>query len=258
MNTISKKARLIFFIAIFALMIFVLFSILTHQRHTAPDRVYRFDFEQPLTDEEKEFWLISRWGEFRPESTSISVKDGALHLIGDMPTPFLMSKPIDITPRNVITVERRVRLTKGRGAFSGGFALYQTEDMGLIPAEADGEWSRRLGDGIVLVEYSHDLLYKSTRPGRDVFRFLASDWEYNRNFELIQPIYDRWVVERLVFDMRTNQMTYRIEDHEYRLNSYSIDKSAFRVLMHSFATEPGSKIEIDYIEIKVEDKGQRR
>jgi hypothetical protein len=170
----------------------------------------------------------------------------------------LLSKPIEIQDGDVITMTRRVRISHGNQTFSGGTALYQTDDFDLIPARNDGGWTSGFGDGIMLVEYSYDLIYEQERPGRDIFRFLAADWDYNDNYQLITPVYDTWIEEKFVFDTRSSQMTYSIDDKSYALSSYKLDRSAIRFWMHAYGMGANNKIEIDYVEITVENKTYRR
>ncbi len=248
-----KKA---FVILLVALAIFLFYSIITHDK--APDNIvsYRFDFDEM----DKDFWLVGEWETFNRSYDIVSMEDGILKLSSDTTgiMPYMLSKPIELQSKDVLTIKRRVKISHGTGTFSGGLALYQTADLDLVPTGTDGSWFTAIGDGIVLVEYSYDLINVSERPGRDVIRFLASDWDYNDNYQLVTPIYDEWVDETLSFDMRSNQMVYKINDREYKLNSYRLDKNAIRIMMHPYGSGVGNTIEIDSIEVTIEDKSSKR
>lgn len=247
-----KKA---FVIILFAVAAYLMFSIATHESKPAETITYRFDFNEM----DKDFWLVSEWESYVRSYDLAKLENGILTLSADHTgiMPFMLSRPLELQSKDVLSVKRRVKITRGNDTFSGGMAFYQTMDLDLMPVISDGSWFTAMGDGIVLVEYSHDLINTSNRPGRDVIRFLAADWEYNDNFTLIPPIYDEWIEETLIFDMRSNLMTYRLNDSEYKLYSYMLDKSAIRILMHPFGTGLGNSVEIDYIEVTIEDKSIR-
>lgn len=246
----------LFIIVMFAVIAFLVFSIATHEKIDNTIETYRFDFDEI----DKDFWLVSEWETYKRSYDLAEIDNGVLILSKDTTgtMPFMLSKPLELQGKDVLTIKRRVKISRGNDTFSGGMTLYQTTNLDLIPEKSDGSWFTAMGDGIVLVEYSYDLINESDRPGRDVFRFLASDWSYNDNFHLITPVYDTWIEETLIFDMRSNQMTYKIDDKEYKLYSYQLDKSAVRLLMHPYGTGTGNQIEIDYVEITIEDKSTRR
>lgn len=251
---VSRGSKIAFFILIAVLMTIVVVSVFFKKDNTPKDRVYSYDFESS-SELEDGFWLVSRWGKFVPEYELVKLRDGILVLESGEGgrTPYIMSAPIDLNPGSVITIKRRVRITRGEEMFAGGLALYQTSDQDLVPPPSDGAWFRRMGDGIALIEYSYDLKHMEKRPGKDVFRFLASDWEHNRNFKLIDPVYDKWVDETIIFDMRINQMTYKIDKDTYKLNSYKLDRPAIRLVMHPYG-KGENRIEIENVEITIKEK----
>lgn len=248
-----KKAVVI---VLFAVIVFLFYSIFTHEQKPDAIETYQFDFN----DMDKEFWLVSEWENYKRFYELAQLQNGILTLSADTTgqIPYMLSKPLELQSKDVLTIKRKVKFSHGDGVFAGGLALYQTSDLELIPEASDGAWSSALGDGVVLIEYSYDLAYQSERPGRDVFRFLASDWEYNDNYQLINPIYGEWVEETLILDMRSNQLIYKLGDKEYKLYTYSLDKSAVRVMMHPYGEGTGNIIEVDDMTITIEDKSSKR
>ena len=244
-----------FVFLLFAMVVYLGYTLVDHV--TEPPKVNLYEFE--MSEMDKDFWLVSKWEEYKRNYDLISLKEGVLTLTADESgaIPFLLSKPIELQNNDVLTVTRKVKIKHGPNLFSGGFAFYQTEDLELIPNQLDGSWISALGDGVVLMEYSYDLVNESKRPGKDVFRLLAADWEYNKNYKIITPIYDEWFEESLIFDRRTNQISYKINGDEYKLYSYKLDKSAVRIMMHAFGTGAGNSVEVDWIKVKVEDKSSR-
>ena len=243
-------------VVLFIIASYFILSIAFHQAEEIPITVYRFDFDEL----DRDFWLVGEWESLERNYDAVSIENGILTLSADTNgvVPYMLSQPIEIQDGDVITMKRRVRISHGPGTFSGGTALYQTDDIDLMPAPMDGVWTSGFGDGIFLVEYSYDLLFQQERPGRDIFRFLAADWAYNDNYQLITPVYDTWIEETFVFDTRSSQMRYILDDKSYSLSSYKLDRSALRFWMHPYGTGTGNKIEMDYIEITVENKKYRR
>lgn len=245
----------VFVFLLFVIVVYLGYTIFDHVTEPVKIETYEFNFDEM----DKEFWLVSAWDEYKRNYDLIALKNGILELSYDDggAVPYMLSRPIELQSNDVLTVTRRVKLKHGPNVFAGGFAFYQSEDLELVPERADGSWSSALGDGVVLVEYSYDLVNESTRPGKDVFRLLAADWEYNKNYKIITPIYDEWFEETLIFDRRTNHITYKINNDEYKLYSYKLDKSAIRIMMHPYGTGSGNSVEIDWVKVKVEDKSSR-
>lgn len=255
----TNAAKKIFIaIAITVLAVIAVSAITLSQKEESHGERYHFDFS--TAEELKEFWLVSKFGSFQSAVDLVDIEDGILTMSTSQSkgTPMLLSRPVDLPPGSVMTVSRRVRLTRNDTMFAGGFALFQTGETELVPAPTDGSWFTSIGDGIVLVEYSYDLMRKQKRPGKDVFRFLASDWEVNDNYKLVNPVYGEWVDEVLIYDTRINRITYKLGEEVYHLNSYAVDKPGIRILMHPYGTGVGNQVEIDFIDIRIEDKSSRR
>lgn len=237
----------------------VLFIVFTVNKEKADDvlTVYRFDFDTEEID--RDFWMVGAWETLERNYALARIRDGVLTLSADMAgtMPYMVTRPLAIREKDVITVKRKVRIVADGETFGGGFSMYQTNDLQMIPERTDGSWGTAFGDGVALIEYSKDLIHESERPGRDVFRFLAADWSYNDNYVLINPVYDEWVEEKFVFDTRSNQMTYTLGEKSYKLNSYRLDGDGVRFLMHPYGTGAGNRIEIDFIEVTIENKRVR-
>ena len=239
-------------IVLFTVISFFLYSIVFQTREQPPVISYTFDFDEM----DKDFWLVGQWENYNRSYDLVSLKDGILKMTSDVPEalPYVLSRPIEIRSGDVITLKRKVKISHGDQMFAGGLAMYQTNTSELVPPKTDGSWFTAMGDGIALVEYSYDLSPLQKRPGKDVVRFLAADWEYNENFKLIPPFYDKWVEESLSYDTRSNQITYKIDDTEYKLNSYPVDQNNIRFLMHAYGEGAGNSMEIDWVEITVVNK----
>jgi hypothetical protein len=247
--------RRVVVILLIAVALFLFYSIATHTDKPKDIETYHFDFDEI----DKDFWLVSEWESYKRAYDLVKIDNGILELSQDVTgiMPYMLSKPLELQSKDVLTIKRRIKISHGLDTFSGGLALYQTLDLELMPEPTDGAWFTAFGDGVALIEYSYDLTHETERPGKDVFRFLAADWEYNDNYQLVTPVYDEWVDETLIFDMRSNQMIYKLGDKEYKLYSYKLDKSAVRILMHPYGTGTGNIIEIDSMDVTIEDKSTR-
>jgi hypothetical protein len=239
----------------FVVITFLIYSMVFQKDDANNARVYAFDFDEI----DRDTWFIGQWGGFKSAYDLVTLNDGILTLTSnDDSTPYLLSKPIEIRDGDVITLTRHAKLTHNDLLFAGGMAIYQTDEIDVVPELTDGSWMTSLGDGVVLVEYSYDLSENQERPGKDVIRFLAADWAYNSNYQLISPIYDTWIDETLVYDTRSNQMTYTLNGTTYRLNSYKLDRSNLRFLIHAYGKGPGNTVSMDALSITVENKNIRK
>ncbi len=255
----GKRTKFIFFSAMLALLAIMGISILQIADSQRMNQVYRFDFNG--SEELDDFWHVSSFGSFERAPELSRIEDGYLELYSSSGgrMPMFVSKPIDVPPGSVITIKRKIRITRGEGIFAGGMAMYQTDDEELIPRPWTGNsWFSSLGDCMGLVEYSYDLIHKERRPGKDVFRMLAADWEINQNYEIFKPIYGEWIEEVFSYDTRTNALTYKLGQSQRILTTFSMDKPAVRVLMHAYGSDSNNLIEVDYIEISIVDKSYRR
>lgn len=219
---------------------------------------YTFDFSEQVIDEA--FWLVGNWGFFQPSSNRVRFQDDALVLasnpMGEI--PYMLSKPLAIQKGDVITFTREVQITRGNQFFAGGLSMYQTFEEDFIPIRPEGNWADGMGNGVFLVDYSYDLRGQTQRPGRDVFRLLAADWEENDNYHLVTPVYNQWIEEIIVFDTRMNQITYHFDGKTYKLSSYALDAPYVRFFMHPYGYDQENAFKIRNIKITIEDKSFKR
>ena len=109
-----KKA---FVILLFALVIFLFYSIFAHEK--APDNIetYRFDFDEM----DKEFWFVGEWETFNRSYDLVTMTGGILKLSSDTTgvMPYMLSKPIELQRKDVLTIKRKAKISHGLGTFSG-------------------------------------------------------------------------------------------------------------------------------------------
>jgi hypothetical protein len=85
-----------------------------------------------------------------------------------------------------------------------------------------------------------------------VFRILPRSWEFEDNYELMEPIFDQWFEEELVYDTVAQTITYTVNGKSYQVISQEMLKERIRVYMHGYGYDTGHVVEIDWIEISVE------
>lgn len=202
----------------------------------------------------REFWYAGEWETFFPAYDKVIMEDGAINLTVNQSNrgPFLLSEPIEIEKASIVTIKRKVLVHYGNENFTGGFALLQTDDENLRPKVLT-DHSGGLGKGIALVEYVHNYNKNSTRPGRDIFRFMMPNWEEAHNYELIDPIFDKWFTEVLTYNTENGIVTYQINDEIHTLRGYPLKLDRVRVFMHAYGLNTGHTMKMESFEIKIED-----
>ena len=215
-----------------------------------------FEYRDDFNELNRDFWFLGEWQTMDAIYDKVDIKNGILNLeVKETDRgPFLLSKPFPISKGDVLTVKRRVKIHYSNNNFTGGLAITQTDESDVKPVANDENWARSLGQAAMLVEYVHNYNEKITRPGRDLFRVLPPTWESDDNYAVVEPIFDDWFEEEIIYDTRTNKITYKINGKEFKVNGLEIDKPNLRIFMHSYGWYTDHYVKIDWIEIKVEDK----
>ncbi len=213
---------------------------------------HNFDSFETL---DREFWYVGEWETFFPAYNKVIMKDGTVAMTVNESErgPFMLSKPILIETESVITIKRKVYVDYGNERFTGGFALMQTDSQELRPMTLE-ESEAPLGAGIALIEYVHNYNESSKRPGRDVFRVLAPNWERDRNFVLMEPIFGEWFEEEVIYNTSNGNITYKVNEQGYKLKGLAMDEKSpyLRLFMHAYGEQTGHTHKMDSFELKIE------
>ncbi|MCH4890398.1 hypothetical protein EZV73_22635 [Acidaminobacter sp. JC074] len=211
-----------------------------------------FYLKDDFDDLDRDFWYVGEWKTYFSSYDKAKLNNGILRLeVDDVDQgPILLSAPIELQAGNVLTVKRRTKMTYANDHFTGGMALLETKDEGLIPSALNNDQTT-LGNGLVLIEYVHSF-EESSRPGNNVFRILPRTWEYNNNYELAEPIFDEWFEEELIYDTVTNKITYKLNDKVYSVETTALTDNRVRLYMHGYGYNTGHILDMDWIEISVE------
>lgn len=236
-----------------AFLIFVAFAFGVYSytgREPALPTFYHLDEFDSL---DREFWYVGEWNTYFSAYDKVKVDKGKIKL--EIETvdkgPILLSKPIEMKNGNILTVKRRVKISYGNNHFTGGMAILETMDKGVIPSALNNE-TTTLGNGVVLVEYVHSFDSESERPGNHIFRILPRTWAINDNYELAEPIFDQWFEEELIYNTVDSTVTYKIDGKVYSVKSQEMSKERIRVYMHGYGYHTGHVVEIDWIEISID------
>ncbi len=196
---------------------------------------------------DKNQWYAGEWLTHHLIRDKISVVDGVVSLAVNQndKAPYLLSKPFELGDYDIIKIKRRVKLHYGSDYFVAGMVVFESDNNNFTP-KLDSNLP--FGDAVVMVEYAHDFGDNTKRPGEDVIRIMAPDWQVNDNFELAPIVYDTWFTEELIID-NSGKITYTVNDQTYQLKSSGINAKYFRIWQHGFGAYTGHNVEIDWIEI---------
>jgi len=220
------------------------------------DRVvngFRDDFEAM----DRETWFVGEWRTNKPAYEKAVFQEGAVSLKVQETDrgPYLLSEVMEIQEPSIITLKRRALVNYGNNRYTGGMALLQTNGSQFRPPVSEEGADMNFGNGIVLVEYVHNLDPLTRRPGQDGFRVLMPDWQSDGNYKVLPAIFGEWFEETLIYNTRTGQVVYRLNDKEYTLQGFAMSKKFFRVFMHSYGQGVGHSLKMDWFEVNIEPIG---
>lgn len=239
---------------IIVFLVFLIFALGIYFVKDSFDKNFEnFYFKDDFDSMNRDFWYAGEWKTLFSAYDKVEINNGKLKLeIKEVDRgPFLLSEPIEVKNGDILTIKRKVRMSYANENFTGGLALFETKDEGLIPSALNSSLTV-FGNGVVLVEYVHNYDEKSVRPGSNVFRVLSRGWEVNGNYKLCKPTFGEWFEEELVYNTVTEQIIYRINGEEYYIGSQKMENDKIRVFMHGYGFGIGHTVEMDWIEISVE------
>lgn len=221
--------------------------------HDAPLNGFRDEFDTI----DRDHWYIGEWRTNKPAYEKAVLMDGIVNLkIQETDRgPYLLTEVFEVKDPSVITIKRRAQVNFGNDRFMGGLALLQTDRDQFKPQVVEEGADMAFGNGIVLVEYVHNLDPLSRRPGQDAFRVMMPDWQSDGNYKVLAPIFGQWFEEALIYNTKTGQVVYRLNDKEYTLRGFAMSKKFFRVFMHGYGSGVGHSLKMDWFEVEVEPIG---
>jgi hypothetical protein len=212
-----------------------------------------FSFRDDFEAMDKDFWYVGEWKTLFSAYDKVKLNNGHIKLEIDEVDrgPFLLSQPLTLLNDQILTIKRRVRISPTEDTFTGGLAIIETDDTGLLPSALNGN-NDLLGNGIVLIEYVQLIDAESNRPGDNVFRVLPRTWMVNENYKLAPSQFNKWVEEEIIYNPEEETLVYILDGVSYKVTSQPMEKENFRVYMHGYGFGTGHSLEIDYFEVTIE------
>lgn len=214
-------------------------------------------FRDEFNTVDRELWYVGEWRTNKPAYEKALIQESVINLKVQETDrgPYMLSEVLEVKEPSVITIKRRAKISYGNNRFMGGMALLQTERDTFKPQIVEEGADMGFGNGIVLVEYVHNLDPLTKRPGQDGFRVLMPDWQSDGNYKVLPPIFGEWFEETLIYNTKSGQVVYRLNDDEYTFRGFAMSKKFFRVFMHSYGNGVGHSLKMDWFEVKMEPIG---
>lgn len=203
---------------------------------------------EAFNDLDREAWFAGQWDTHNIAYSAVFLEDSVARLPVNVADkgPYLLSKPYPVEGFEVIRVKRRVKIKPGEKYFAGGMALFETDSDRMRP---DVNAAFPIGNALLLVEYVNGELTTATRPGESAFRVLTPGWENNGSYLLIEPQFNTWITEEIVYNRVTGEVIYKLNDTAYTITSVPMVGKNIRLWMHSFGHYTGHEVAIDSVEI---------
>lgn len=249
-----RKQGLFFALIVFVTAVSLYFHFKENGASLSVDsRVYREDFEkEPLlkNEEDKDFWFYADMENDEQISGKKPIKNGKFilkRIEGDK-NPYLLSRPIKIKKKQIVKIKRRLKLTPSDKYYSAGLVLFQTPEKRLI---VNNDAKLPYGAALVMVEYVSNVSDESKRPGKKGTRVLTPEWKNDRNFKVLETIFDEFFEEELSYNSSTGEIVYKNPKGEYSYKTSKLSTDMIRIWMHSYGNSSEQSVEIDWVELSV-------
>ncbi len=244
-----QRRRLYIFVFVFVVVVSLYYiGIKPMFKEESQNFFYKDDF----AGLNKEFWYAGSMQTNLDTSNQIDIKDGILHLEKNLNGEdiYLLSQPIHLGKKQVLSIKRNLRLDPAKSYFSAGLVVFQTnaKKLDINPAE-----KLPFGTSLFMLEYVKDPTGKSTRPGNNNIRVLPANWQETDTYSLINPIFDTWFKEEVIYDAYTGRIDYKIGDKTYTINGVPLERNNIRIWMHGYGLSAKQRTELDDITIRVYD-----
>ncbi|OAG27282.1 WSC domain-containing protein [Thermodesulfatator autotrophicus] len=208
-------------------------------------------------------WEAYEWKTLRRVKNGSSlVRNGVLDLACNRvdQSPFISSKPILINAGEVFTLRRRVKVHYANNYFEGGIWFYQTDGSNVQMPANRAAWLSAFGRGLFQVTY-YNYFYEKPGvrqyvPAKHGFVLSGANWRQLGNYGVLQPIWDQWFVEEIVYDPETATVRYRVNGQEITAKSAPLNSPYIRFIMHSYGWYTGHDIQVDWVEWSVRPRNQ--
>ena len=220
------------------------------------DRYIRFHDDFDRFDPSK--WEVYEWKTLRHLDGAGLVRNGVLDLRCDRTdrSPFVVSKPIPLKKGEIFIFRRRVKVHYANRYFEGGIRFYQTDGSAVRMPANRAAWLSAFGKYLFGVNY-YNYVYEKPGvrqyvPTRYGFALSGYDWRRRHNYGVLEPIWDRWFEEEIVFDPGAGTVTYRIDGRVVGVHSIPFSGPYLSFVMHSYGWYTGHDVQVDWVDWSVQ------
>ncbi len=215
---------------------------------TGENFYYKDDFPSLNTD----FWYVGEMQTNKNVEGSINISEGILsleknHMGEDV---YLLSKPIKMGKKQILTIKREITIHPSKAYFSGGLVVFQTSSKKLAINSAS---DLPFGSSLFMLEYIKDPSGKSKRPGKNNIRILPNNWEKDKLHLLMKPIFDKKYKEEFTYNAYTGEVRYKMGEKEHSIKTQPLEKQYIRIWMHAYGKSAKQRIEMDNIQIRIQN-----
>lgn len=248
-----KKEYVIKILVIFVLTVIVGLAIKVKFDKISENYVFYDKLDKQI---DRKNWYVGSWESNDPSYDKVFIEESAINLktVVTDEGPYILTKPMSINWKKpkIIKITRRVKIIPTDSYFAGGLVFYQTFDNKLIPKFID---ENPFGDSLFQIEYIKNNIENSDRPGKEVFRVLTPTWKTQNHYILEEPIYNEWFDEEIIYNDKTGQLSYKINDREPQyVRVPKINKNYFRIRMHGYGHFQGQQCLISDFKVQILDK----
>lgn len=202
-----------------------------------------FHYRDDFNDLNQSFWYIVRmygpagpyWKNNVTDYNSVTLSDGIITLTMDKidDGPVMYSKPIKINKGDIITIKRRVKIHQSNRYFSGQMAI----------VSSDNNFSIDTSETLASIGY-YDYTYNG-----DWDTFSLNNRDDSSTY--INPIWDDWFEEELIYNSSTGESIYKINNNIVRHSLKILNKDYIKIKIHSYGWWTGHYTKMDYIDISI-------
>ncbi len=212
-------------------------------------------------------WEVYEWKTLKPLDGDNLVHNGYLDLQCNKTdrSAFVATKPIPLKKGEVLHIKMRIRVHYANKYFEGGVWFYAT-DVGkkvTMPSNPKA-WLSAFGRNLFNVTHYH---YYYEKPGvtpyvpvHNGFAISSMNWRKDKNYGIIDPIWDRWFIEEIEYNPAKREAILKIGNRIKKVYTPPYNKKFIRFIIHSYGWYTGHSLQVDWIRIRVRkaDKSGRK
>ncbi|WP_457752809.1 hypothetical protein, partial [Thermococcus sp.] len=146
----------------------------------------------------------------------------------------------------------------GNEYYQGELLLLQTNEteLNFLPYTKWYEWS----DMSLVFDLAHYHYYYEPRPKyvpiKDGFALMAPGWRESGEYVTIDPIWDGWFTEKVVYNTSSGEVTYYLNGQKVgSVRAVPLNSNYIRIMMHSYGWYTGHYMKLDWVRIEVQPGG---